>query len=77
MLLLVAVPIALSLIFGRNFINEARLEHSRSELERRAAGGARRRRSWRRAAGPSGWRPRTCPTSPGFEVGRVYQAGSG
>ena len=40
-------------------------------------GGARARRSWPRSAGPSAWPPRTCPTSTGFEVGRVYQAGSG
>src|SRR4051794_24654143 len=36
LLVLVAVPVALSLAFGRNFVKEARIEHSRSELERRA-----------------------------------------
>src|SRR4051812_31187517 len=35
-LVLVAVPAVVSLILGRNFVNEARLEHGRTELERRA-----------------------------------------
>jgi serine phosphatase RsbU (regulator of sigma subunit) len=75
-LLLVAVPIALSLIFGRNFINEARLEHSRSELERRA-----QEVLVQEELAPRRWAARLAPEDlpdfPGFEVGRVYQAGSG
>jgi len=75
-LLLVAVPIAVSLIFGRNFINEARLEHSRSELERRA-----QEVLVQEELAPRRWAARLAPEDlpdfPGFEVGRVYQAGSG
>jgi serine phosphatase RsbU (regulator of sigma subunit) len=75
-LLLVGVPIALSLIFGRNFINEARLEHSRSELERRA-----QEVLVQEELAPRRWAARLAPEDlpdfPGFEVGRVYQAGSG
>jgi serine phosphatase RsbU (regulator of sigma subunit) len=75
-LLLVAVPIALSLIFGRNFINEARLEHSRSELERRA-----QEVLVQEELAPRRWAARLAPEDlpdfPGFELGRVYQAGSG
>ena len=41
------------------------------------AGGPRPGRIWRRAGGPSVSPPKICPTSPGFEVGRVYQAGIG
>jgi hypothetical protein len=75
-LALVAIPIALSLIFGRNFINEARLEHSRSELERRA-----QEVLVQEELAPRRWAARLAPEDlpdfPGFEVGRVYQAGSG
>jgi serine phosphatase RsbU (regulator of sigma subunit) len=75
-LLLVGVPIVLSLIFGRNFINEARLEHSRSELERRA-----QEVLVQEELAPRRWAARLAPEDlphfPGFEVGRVYQAGSG
>jgi len=75
-LLLVAIPIALSLIFGRNFISEARLEHSRSELERRA-----QEVLVQEELAPRRWAarlaPEDLPAFPGFEVGRVYQAGSG
>jgi serine phosphatase RsbU (regulator of sigma subunit) len=72
----VAIPIALSLIFGRNFISEARLEHSRSELERRA-----QEVLVQEELAPRRWAarlaPEDLPAFPGFEVGRVYQAGSG
>jgi serine phosphatase RsbU (regulator of sigma subunit) len=75
-LLLVAIPIALSLIFGRNFINDARIEHSRSELERRA-----QEVLVQEELAPRRWAARLAPEDlpdfPGFEVGRVYQAGSG
>lgn len=75
-MLLLAIPIALSLIFGRNFINEARLEHSRSELERRA-----QEVLVQEELAPRRWAARLAPEDlpdfPGFEVGRVYQAGSG
>jgi serine phosphatase RsbU (regulator of sigma subunit) len=74
--LLVGVPVAVSLIFGRNFITEARLEHSRSELERRA-----QEVLVQEELAPRRWAARLAPEDlpdfPGFEVGRVYQAGSG
>jgi serine phosphatase RsbU (regulator of sigma subunit) len=75
-LLLVLVPVALSLVFGRNFINEARIEHSRSELERRA-----QEVLVQEELAPRRWAARLAPEElpdfTGFEVGRVYQAGSG
>ncbi len=73
---LVLVPVALSLAFGRNFINEARLEYNRSELERRA-----QEVLVQDDLAPKRWAARLAPEDlpdfPGFEVGRVYQAGSG
>jgi serine phosphatase RsbU (regulator of sigma subunit) len=75
-LVLVAIPIALSLLFGRNFVKEARLEHSRSELERRA-----QEVLVQEELAPRRWAARLAPEElpefSGFEVGRVYQAGSG
>lgn len=75
-LALVAIPIVLSLLFGRNFIKEARLEHSRSELERRA-----QEVLVQEELAPRRWAARLAPEElpevSGFEVGRVYQAGSG
>jgi serine phosphatase RsbU (regulator of sigma subunit) len=75
-LLLVLVPVGLSLAFGRNFINEARLAHSRSELERRA-----QEVLVQEELAPRRWAARLAPEElgdfTGFEVGRVYQAGSG
>lgn len=74
--LLVLVPVALSLAFGRNFINDARLEYNRSELERRA-----QEVLVQEDLAPKRWAARLAPEDlpdfPGFEVGRVYQAGSG
>jgi serine phosphatase RsbU (regulator of sigma subunit) len=73
---LVLVPVGISLFFGRNFISEARLEHRRTQLEKRAQEVlvqddlAPRRWAERLA-------PEDLPDFPGFEVGRVYQAGSG
>jgi serine phosphatase RsbU (regulator of sigma subunit) len=75
-LVLVLFPVALSLLFGRNFVNEARLEHSRSELERRA-----QEVLVQEELAPRRWAARLAPEElpdfQGFEVGRVYQAGSG
>jgi serine phosphatase RsbU (regulator of sigma subunit) len=76
LLTFVLVPVAISLVFGRNFINEARLEHRRTQLEKRAQEVlvqddlAPRRWAGRLA-------PEDLPDFTGFEVGRVYQAGSG
>ena len=33
---LILVPVGLTFVFGRNFVRQARLEHRRSQLERRA-----------------------------------------
>jgi serine phosphatase RsbU (regulator of sigma subunit) len=76
LLAVMLVPIAISLVFGRNFVNEARLEHSRSELERRA-----QEVLVQEDLAPRRWAARLAPEElpdfPGFEVGRVYQAGAG
>jgi serine phosphatase RsbU (regulator of sigma subunit) len=74
--LLVLVPVGLSAAFGRNFVAEARLEYNRSELERRA-----QEVLVQDDLAPKRWAARLAPEElpdfPGFEVGRVYQAGSG
>jgi serine phosphatase RsbU (regulator of sigma subunit) len=73
---LVLVPVGLSLAFGRNFLAEARLEYNRSELERRA-----QEVLVQEDLAPKKWAARLAPEElpdfPGFEIGRVYQAGSG
>ncbi|MCX7621438.1 MAG: serine/threonine-protein phosphatase [Acidimicrobiales bacterium] len=73
---LVLVPVGLSLAFGRNFLAEARLEYNRSELERRA-----QEVLVQDDLAPKKWAARLAPEDlpdfPGFEIGRVYQAGSG
>ena len=75
-LVLVLMPIVLSLVFGRNFVKEARLEHSRSELERRA-----QEVLVQEELAPRRWAARLAPEDlpdfQGFEVGRVYQAWAG
>lgn len=75
-LVVVLAPVGVSLAFGRNFIAEARIEHSRSELERRA-----QEVLVQEELAPRRWAARLAPEDlpdfPGFEVGRVYQAGSG
>ncbi|MFN8038020.1 MAG: PP2C family protein-serine/threonine phosphatase [Acidimicrobiales bacterium] len=75
-LLLLLVPVTLSFAFGRNFVNEARLEYNRSELERRA-----QEVLVQDDLAPKRWAARLAPEDlpdfTGFEVGRVYQAGSG
>ena len=75
-LALLVIPIGLSLAFGRNFIKEARIGHSRSELERRA-----QEVLVQEELAPRRWAARLAPEDlpdfAGFEVGRVYQAGSG
>jgi len=73
---LVFIPIGISLVFGRNFIKEARIEQSRSELERRA-----QEVLVQEELAPKRWAARLAPEDlpdfAGFEVGRVYQAGAG
>ena len=73
---LVLVPVSLSFVFGRNFVNEARLELRRTQLEQRA-----QEVLVQEDLAPKRWAERLAPEDlpdfTGFEVGRVYQAGSG
>jgi serine phosphatase RsbU (regulator of sigma subunit) len=75
-LLLVLVPVATSMVFSRTFARDARLAQGRSELERRA-----QEVLTQEALAPKRWAARLAPDElddfPGFEVGSVYQAGSG
>jgi serine phosphatase RsbU (regulator of sigma subunit) len=75
-LLFVLLPVGISLVFGRNFVREARMEHGRTQLERRA-----QEVLVQDDLAPKRWAERLAPEDlpdfPGFEVGRVYQAGSG
>lgn len=73
---LVLVPVGVSFAFGRNFLRDARASLSRSELERRA-----QEVLVQDELAPKKWAARLAPEElpdvPGFEVGRVYQAGAG
>jgi serine phosphatase RsbU (regulator of sigma subunit) len=75
-LVLLAVPAVVSLVLGRNFVKEARMEHGRTELERRA-----QEVLVQDELAPRRWAERLAPDQlpevPGFELGRVYQPGSG
>src|SRR5262245_43754970 len=75
-LLLVLVPVGASLAFSRTFARDARLAQGRSELERRA-----QEVLTQEALAPKRWAARLAPDElddfQGFEVGSVYQAGSG
>lgn len=72
----VAVPAVISLSFGRNSMKEARISHIRFELERRAEEVLAQEDT-----APKAWAGRLAPDElpdfGGFDVGRVYQAGSG
>jgi sigma-B regulation protein RsbU (phosphoserine phosphatase) len=65
-----------SIVLGRNFIREARIEQLRTELERRA-----QEVLVQDELAPRRWAERLAPDDlpeiAGFELGRVYQAGSG
>jgi serine phosphatase RsbU (regulator of sigma subunit) len=73
---LILVPVGISFVFGRNFVREARLEHRRTQLERRA-----QEVLVQDDLAPKRWAERLAPEDlpdiAGFEIGRVYQAGSG
>ncbi|HEV8115118.1 MAG TPA: PP2C family protein-serine/threonine phosphatase [Acidimicrobiales bacterium] len=75
-LALCAVPLAMSIGYGRNFVYEAELAESRSMLLRRAeevmeqADLAPRR--WAQRLAPS-----ELPSVEGFEIGTVYEPGTG
>ena len=66
----------LSVAFGRDFAREARLAEDRAELERRAE-----EVLTQEELAPKRWAARLAPEDlpdfAGFEVGRVYQAGTG
>jgi len=76
MLILVLVPVGVSVIFGRDFVRDSRLAESRFELERRAEEVLSQE-----DLAPKRWAERLAPEHlpdiTGFEVGRVYQAGTG
>lgn len=73
---LVLIPVAVSILFGRDFVRDSRLAESRYALERRAEEVLTQEnlapRQWAERLAPSG-----LPSVEGFEVGRVYQAGTG
>jgi serine phosphatase RsbU (regulator of sigma subunit) len=70
------VPVGVSLTFSRTFARDARLAQGRSELERRA-----QEVLTQEALAPKRWAARLAPDEledfTGFELGSVYQAGSG
>jgi len=73
---LVLVPVVVSVVFGRDFVRDSRLAESRFELERRAEEVLSQEdlapRRWAERLAPE-----HLPDITGFEVGRVYQAGTG
>jgi serine phosphatase RsbU (regulator of sigma subunit) len=72
----VLVPVGLSMIFGRDFRREARIAEDRALLERRAEEVLNQEE-----LAPRRWAARLAPEDlpdfAGFELGRVYQAGTG
>jgi len=74
--ILVLIPVAVSALFGRDFVREARLAEQRVRLERRAEEVLSQEelapRRW-----ASRLAPEELPEFAGFEVGTIYQAGSG
>jgi serine phosphatase RsbU (regulator of sigma subunit) len=72
----VLVPVGLSIIFGRDFVRETRLAEERFQLERRAEEVLSQEdlapRRWAERLAPD-----ELPDFEGFELGRVYQAGTG
>ena len=74
--LLLLVPIAMTLIYGRTFLQEAALIEERASLERRAE-----ETLSQEDLAPKRWAarlaPQDLPEFEGFEVGQVYEAGTG
>jgi phosphoserine phosphatase RsbU/P len=74
--LLILVPVALSVAFGRDFARETRLAEDRTTLERKAEEVLSQEE-----LAPKRWAARLAPEElpdfAGFELGRVYQAGTG
>ncbi|HKE74802.1 MAG TPA: PP2C family protein-serine/threonine phosphatase [Acidimicrobiales bacterium] len=73
---LILVPVALSIAYGRDFAREARLAEDRTKLERKAEEVLSQEE-----LAPKRWAARLAPDElpdfAGFELGRVYQAGTG
>lgn len=73
---LLAAPAVVSVVVGRGFPRQARLYQARWDLERRAE-----ETLSQEELAPRRWAerlaPQTLPTIPGFELGQVYQAGTG
>jgi len=74
--LLLLLPVGLSVVYGRRFMEEARMIEQRAHLERRAeevlAQEELAPRRWAARLAPE-----ELPAFEGFEVGRVYEAGTG
>ncbi|HWC10609.1 MAG TPA: PP2C family protein-serine/threonine phosphatase [Acidimicrobiales bacterium] len=74
--LLLGVPIGMTIIYGRRFIQEAGLLEERASLERKAEETLSQEQ-----LAPRRWAarlaPQDLPAFEGFEVGRVYEAGTG
>jgi serine phosphatase RsbU (regulator of sigma subunit) len=72
----VLVPVAASVLYTRSFLRHARMVEDRAQLERRAEEVLSQADS-----APRRWADRLAPEDlgdfPGFELGRVYQAGAG
>jgi serine phosphatase RsbU (regulator of sigma subunit) len=70
------VPVGISLGLGRRFVRDARISENRSQLERRA-----QEVLTQEALAPKRWAerlaPEDLPSFPGYDIGRVYQPGSG
>jgi serine phosphatase RsbU (regulator of sigma subunit) len=73
---LAAVPAVISIVWSRNAVREARMSRQRFFLERRAEEALEQEN-----LAPKAWAarlaPDTIPDFHGFEVGRVYESGSG
>jgi serine phosphatase RsbU (regulator of sigma subunit) len=75
-LLLLVVPVVVSLRYGRDLLEHARLTENRSHLEQRAEEVLEQEQ-----LAPRRWAARLAPdrvpAMPGFEIGTLYRAGSG
>lgn len=72
----VLIPVVMALVYGRDFIREARLFEGRAAIERRAEEVLSQEE-----LAPKRWAerlaPEDLPAVPGFDIGRVYQPGTG
>jgi len=72
----VLIPVVMALVYGRDFIREARLFEGRAAIERRAEEVLSQEE-----LAPKRWAERLAPDDlpaiPGYDIGRVYQPGTG